>query len=565
MDSGLDGLGPDTIRPNQSAAEIERLLHAVEAADRELEAIVAKVESQVGAEEAAIFRAQRLMLRDPSLIKKVKTRIAEHAASAAAALQSVLTEYAAIFARIQDDYLKHRMADVRDCITRIQSHLVSEASVPAFNEKEPVVLVADEVLPSQAASFGHLNIVGIVTEVGSVTSHAAILARARGIPAVSGLRGILADVRSGDTLIIDGRDGHVVVNPGAEVLAAYRKLQREFVHLKHHLIANRDQPALSADGVPVELLANINNVEDAKLATHVGAAGVGLFRTEYLFLTHPGIPDENEQYHIYRSVIEATPQRRVTIRTLDLGGDKTVPYLGHHAETNPFLGWRSLRLSFEHPEFFQTQIRAILRAARYGKTRILFPMVTTLDELQRVNRMVRRCRQQLKARGAAFSEHIELGLMIEVPAAAICIETLAEEADFVSIGSNDLVQYLTAADRDNPKVAHLCDPLSPAVVRVLRRVIATCNERGKSVTLCGEMAGQPRSFLLLLGMGLRQFSMSPALIPTIKELLRVTSVSEATDFVAHVQRMRTGKHIRAYLTRQLRRLCPSLDILETGR
>lgn len=564
LDRGLDGLATDTVRPTEAAAEIERLVLAVEKADRELEAIVAKVEMQVGKEEAAIFRAQRLIIKDVSLLKKAKARIAENGLSAAAALQSVLTDYSALFARIKDDYLKQRMADVRDCISRIQSHLsVTESGKPLIDESEPVILVADEILPSQAVSFGQLNVTGIVTQVGSVTSHAAILARSRGIPAVSGIRGVLCDVRSGDLMIVDGRDGHIIVNPGAEVVAAYRKVQREFAHLKHHLIANRDLPAVSADGVAVELLANINNLADTKLAGNVGAAGVGLYRTEYLFLTHSNIPDENEQYQNYKTVIEATPNRRITIRTLDLGGDKTVPYLGHHGEANPFLGWRSLRLSFEHPEFFQSQIRAILRAGRFGKTRLLFPMVTTFDELQRVFRMVRRCRDELKQRGTPFGENVELGLMIEVPAAAICIETLAQEADFVSIGSNDLVQYLTAADRDNPKVAHLCDPLSPAVLRVLSRVIETCNDAGKSVTLCGEMAGQPRSFLVLLGLGLRQFSMSPALIPTIKELLRVTPVSRAVEMAQHALRLKTGKQIRAYLTRQLHGLCPSLDILET--
>src|SRR5207253_3117710 len=297
-----------------------------------------------------------------------------------------------------------------------------------------------------------------------------------------------------------------------------------YVNLRDRLIENRDLEPVSADGIGVELLANVNGPADAAMAARVGASGVGLYRTEYLFLTHPGVPDEEDQLAAYRAVIEAAPNQSVTIRTLDLGGDKQVPYLGDPREANPFMGWRSIRLSSAHPEFFQMQLRAILRAGVHGRVSLLFPMISTLEEVQRLKRMVARARQTLSKQGSAFAADIPLGVMLEVPAAALCVDAILQEVDFVSIGSNDLIQYVMAADRDNPKVAHLCEPFSPAILRLLDHVLKTCQRHGVPVTLCGEMAGRPRCFLPLFGMGLRKLSMSPAFVTTMKELGRRASL-----------------------------------------
>jgi phosphoenolpyruvate-protein kinase (PTS system EI component) len=300
----------------------------------------------------------------------------------------------------------------------------------------------------------------------------------------------------------------------------------------------------------------------------MGASGVGLFRTEYMYLTHPNVPDEDEQLSEYCAIIKASPNHRVTIRTLDIGGDKTVPYLGHtHQEANPFLGWRSIRLSFEHPEFFSTQIRAVLRAAKEaerlgGSVRLMFPMVTTVEETRRLNAIVRRARKQLAAQSKPFG-NVPIGMMLEVPAAAISIDVLLETVDFVSIGSNDLIQYLMAADRDNPKVNHLCQPLSPPVLRVLSRVITTCVNRGKPVHLCGEMAGQPRAFLLLLGMGLRSFSMSPAFVPSIKEVASKVRIDEARSLLSKALRMKTTAQVSRLMTDELAKIAPDLNMLAT--
>ncbi|MEX2558363.1 MAG: phosphoenolpyruvate--protein phosphotransferase, partial [Pirellulales bacterium] len=385
--------------------ELRRYEEAAQRTVADLHALAQKVTSQVGSQQAAIFRAHESIVGDPAFTEKIRGWIADHREPAESALHRVLNEYTSLFVRTKDEYLKERLADVRDVIIRLSGHLSPMLAGDAADFSGPVVLVAPELLPSQVVALGERQVAAIVTQSGGRTSHAAILARSRGIPAVSGVRGILRQVTNGDTVVVDGREGVVLVNPDPETESAYRKLQREFFHLKDVLAENRHLPSVMADGTPVELLANINGLDDAKKAAAMGAAGVGLFRTEYLYLTHPDVPDEEEQLAAYRQIIEASPGRRVTIRTLDLGGDKTIPYLGHDREANPFMGWRSIRLSFEHPGFFTTQIRAILRAGagatEPGGVQILFPMITTLEEVRRVRGMVRRAKRQLASRGHA--------------------------------------------------------------------------------------------------------------------------------------------------------------------
>jgi len=553
-------------------AEIERFDRAVALSAAELEAFVSKVAQQLGNAEADIFKSHLQIVNDRVLLDKVRTLIETQTLTALSALQIVLQGYVASFARIEHDYYRERITDVREVISRIGSHLTvqppalsaaAQSSGDNNHDGEPVILVAHEILPSQAMSLGNLPIAAIVSETGGGTSHAAILARSRGIPAVSGVVGITNEVRSGDLMVVDGRDGVVLVRPDSEATAAYRKMQREFFDLKDRLVLNRDQPAMSADGSQIELLANINNLADAQAAQKVGATGVGLFRTEYLFLTHADVPDEEEQYQHYRQIIEDSPNQTVTIRTLDLGGDKTVPYLGRRVEANPFMGWRSIRLSFEHPRLFERQIRAILRAGRHGKVCMLFPMVTTLEELRYVNRLVEETRRNLRREGVPFGEDVKTGVMVEVPAAAVCIDAILRETDFISIGSNDLIQYLVAADRDNPKVAHLCEPLSPAIFKVLQMVLDACRRTGTPVTLCGEMAGQPRSVLALFGMGLRRFSMSPAFVPTIKALLTSVTTAQAERFAHQVLQLKTSEEIRSYLTARLHEVSSDLEVFDS--
>ncbi|MEM7311526.1 MAG: phosphoenolpyruvate--protein phosphotransferase [Planctomycetota bacterium] len=560
---------PDAKRleDQEISAELARYETACDKTAADLAALCKKVTKQVGKEEGAIFAVHEAILKDSAFRNKVRLWIVEERLTAPAALHRLLNEYTSLFARTKDQYLKERLTDVRDVVVRLSAHLSDVLHADAPPLEGPLIVAADELLPSQAVALGDVEVAAIVTESGSQTSHAAIIARSRGIPAVSGVRGLLKQIKNGDTVVVDGREGHVLVNPNAETVSAYRKLEREFIDLKGQLATNRKQAARTADGTQLQLLANINILSDAKAAKAMGSSGVGLYRTEYLYLTHPTVPDEEEQLAIYRDIIDASPRKSLTLRTLDIGGDKTVAYLGHnHQEANPFMGWRSIRLSFEHPAFFMKQIRAALRAgahakAKGGNMRLMFPMITTLEEMRRVKGMVRKACRQLSEEKKAY-DTIPVGMMLEVPAAAVSIDTMLEVVDFVSIGSNDLVQYLMAADRDNPKVSHLCQPLSPPVLRTLTQVIKTCNESGTPVTLCGEMAGQPRAFVLLLGMGLRSFSMSPALVPSIKELASHVQVSHAEWVLQRAMKLKTTEQVKRFMADQLKQLAPGLSMLD---
>ena len=546
------------------AAELARYDNACGCAASDLEAMKTSLAANVGENEAAIFAAHRSILEDYAFTETVRDWIVDEKMSAQSALKRLLEKYSALFAQVEDQYLKDRMHDIRDVVLRVDSHLKDPIESPTVGVEGPLIVVAHELLPSQAVALGNMEVKGIVTQMGSQTSHAAIVARSRGIPAVSGVKDILRQVKTGDTIIVDGKEGRVIINPDPEARAAYRKLEREFFNFRDHLAENRDQPALTRDGVPLELQANVNSSSDAEAATAMGATAVGLFRTEYLYLTHPVVPGEEEQLEEYRTVIENSPNHRVTIRTLDLGGDKTVPFLGHsYREANPFMGWRSIRLCFEHPEFLNTQLRAIMRGASFaqrlrGEVRMLFPMITALEEIHRVRGLVRKTRSQLTREGKQFAD-VKMGMMLEVPAAAIAIDAMLPLVDFVSIGSNDLVQYLMAADRDNPKVSHLCQPLAPPVLRVLADVISKCNAAAKPVTVCGEMAGQPQAFVLLLGMGLRGFSMSPAFVPYIKELAGHLSIQDAERMTKHALTLKTTGRVSGYVTNQLKLVYPDFD------
>ena len=557
---------PDRSRLEASevAAELAKFENARKQSIRDLRALQSKVENQVSREAAAIFAVHVSILNDSTLVGKIRSWIGEDRLSAPAALAKLVEYYRNLFHQSQDEYLKERLADIRDVIERMTGFLSPALENESSPLSGPTIVVADELLPSQVVMLGDKPVHGIVTQAGSQTSHAAIVARSRGIPAVSGVAGVLRQTKTGDTVIVDGREGHVIVNPEPEVLSAYKKLEREFFDLQNQLAHNRDQQAKTADGISLDLMANINGVSDAQSATAMGAAGIGLYRTEYLYLTHSSVPGEEEQLEIYRDVIANSPDGRVTIRTLDIGGDKTVPFLGRgQREANPFMGWRSIRLSFEHPQFFLTQICAIMRCAASGPkeepcdVKMMFPMVTNVEELRRLRTFVRKAEQQLKQEEKPYGR-VAFGMMLEVPAAAIMMDRLLPLVDFVSIGSNDLVQYLMAADRDNPKVSHLCQPLSPAVIRILESVVETCNREGKPVTLCGEMAGQPQAFVLLLGMGLRRFSMSPAFIPTIKELAAQISLSKCRELLGLAKKQNTTRRIHSLLTKELSQLAPQL-------
>ena len=563
VDDALSRHDPTILDAAVLSDEVARFEAACAAVAADLDATVARVSTQVGESEANIFRAHHQLLRDPSFLSKVTHLILTDKLDAHTALTLAFAEYAELFNKINDEYLRDRLADLRDVVHRIDAHLKDEGPVGSASRTEPVVLVAHEILPSHAVMFDRIKVVGIITETGGTTGHAAILARSMGIAVVSGLQGLMTQVHNGDLICLDGREGVVVINPGPEVEAAYRKFQREYFDLRDRLVENRDQQAVTKDEIKVDILANVNNASDAATAGRVGAVGVGLYRTEYLFLTHPSVPTEDEQFAAYKAVIEAAPNKSVTIRTLDLGGDKMVSYFAHGREANPFMGWRSIRLTNDYPDFFRTQLQAILRAAKFGKVQVMFPMVSTVEEMLTIKHLYRSARDELAKRRESFDGEIPVGVMIEVPAAAVCVDDLLDEADFVSVGSNDLIQYLMAADRDNPKVAHLCEPFTPAIYRLLQRVISSCVKRGVPITVCGEMAGRPRCVLPLFAMGLRSFSMTPAFVPNVKQVIRSLDRRAAREILDLMLPMRTMLEVKGYLTQAVRKLCPDVALFDT--
>ena len=545
--------------PTETPDEIRRFESACAAAAQELDAGIPPATERSNQQDTDILHTHRQLLADPVLAEKVKSAIGDRRLDAEAALWHVLEEYESQFAQIRDDYLKQRAADLRCVVGLMLRHLGGHQQLaPPFGPDEPVILVTHEVLPSHLLLSQHLRLAGVLTEVGAETGHAAILARSLGIPVLAELPGILGEVRTGDVVALDGHEGHAHINPDFEVEAAYQRLQRDEADRRGRLAGNRDQEPITVDGIRVELLANVNGPDDTALASRVGAGGVGLYRTEYLFLTHPGMPDEEEQLAAYRAVVEAAPGRTVTIRALDLGADKSVSYLGRRDEPNPALGFRGTRLLSASPELAQTQLRAILRASRYGRVSLLLPMVSAIEEVRWAKGMLDDARLSLRRRGEPFAEDMPLGVMVEVPAAVACLDDLLEEVDFVSIGTNDLIQYLMAADRTNPQVAHLCEPFNPAIWQVLQRIIGVCIGRGKPVTVCGELAGQPQSFLPLLGLGLRRFSMSPALVPLFEDLVRQSNALEARAVAERLMGMKTVGEIRDCLAEETDKLLHSV-------
>lgn len=539
--------GEGELDESRSLFELVKFETALDRTIVELQAIQQKVAAEVGESEAAIFKAHLTVAQDQSLTSKIRRLVGERRMTVASALTFVQNEYEEVFSGVTDAYLKERLVDVRDVLETIAKNTHDTGDEESRNDaNEPSILITQELMPSDVITLTDNNIVGIVTEGGGRTSHAAILARSYGIPAVAGAAGILNSVSGGDRVVVDGTNGQVLVNPGDETARAYSKLQREFRSLRKHL-ANESStsPVTTRDGIGIDLCANIGSANEAMHAKRLGAAGIGLYRTEFFYLTHSRIPTEHEQFDEYRRAIDSSPDGPVTIRTLDLGGDKTIPYLAHAPEANPFMGWRSIRLSFEHPQLFGEQIRAILRASHntQREVRMLFPMITTYDEMVKVNSIVADSQRELDDSNIPFGD-VKLGVMIEVPASAIMIRDLLEVVDFVSIGSNDLVQYVTAADRDNPKVSHLCQAWSPAVLRILQSVIEASNEADIPVSVCGEMAGNVRAVPLLLGMGLRTFSMSPWFLPVIRDLATNLVMSDCRELLREAWLMKSSDQVK---------------------
>jgi len=508
-------------------AEWARFQAALEVAGEQLADIHAKAESESGTDQAAIFQAHTLMLEDPELLDAVRIAIEDQCINAEAALTDAAEMYAHMLESLDDDYLSARAADVRDVATRVLRILLGVAESPTTGLDTASLILARDLTPSDTVLLDKSLVVGFCTAEGGATSHTAILARGLGLPAIVGTGPDILQIPNGTTLVLDGGEGTLLIEPEQATIAQYRTRQQAAATVLAQARQQAHEPAVTQDGHHVEVVANIGNVDGAQAALEAGAEGVGLLRTEFLYLERADLPDEEEQYLAYRAIVDEFGDLPVILRTLDVGGDKVLPYLDLTQEMNPFLGLRAIRLSLTRPDLFKPQLRAALRAGAGRNLKLMFPMVATVAEVQAARAVLDECRTELLAEGQPVAEGMEIGIMVEVPAAALMADCLAAEVDFFSIGTNDLTQYTLAADRTNAQVASLASGLQPAVLRLVRDVITAAHAQDKWVGLCGEMAGEPLAIPILLGLGLDEFSMNPPAIPLAKQIIRAVTLQEA--------------------------------------
>ena len=533
------------------AAEERRFSDAVEQSRTQLKAIYDRAVDELGAEEAAIFEAHAMFLDDPEFVGTIDSDIAG-GTSAEIATQKTTDMFSAMFDAMDDPYFKGRAADIKDVGTRILHNLLGVPMVDISHLDEDTIILAEDLAPSDTATMDKAHVKGFATDIGSRTSHTAIMARSLEIPAVLGLDDITATVKDGDTIIVDGSEGVVIVDPTEDEIAEYKAKKEAYDAYRAELAELKDQPAETIDGHRVEIVGNIGSPADAPGVLENGGEGIGLYRTEFLYMNADVMPDEEKQFAAYKSVIEAFEDGAVIIRTLDIGGDKKLPYLPLEEEMNPFLGLRAVRLCFQKEDLFKTQLRAILRASAFGKARIMFPMIGNVDEVKQAKALVRACMAELDAEGKAYDKNIDIGVMIEIPSAAVTADIIVEEAAFFSIGTNDLCQYTLAVDRMNQNVSYLYDPLHPAILRLIKNVIdATAARDDRFTGMCGEMAGDPYATLILLGMGLDEFSMSASSIPQIKKIIRSVTEDEAKAIADDALSMKSSADIRDMITAKM--------------
>jgi phosphotransferase system enzyme I (PtsI) len=516
------------IRADETSGELARLQEAVARTRRDLLEVQRQVTEALGTHEASLFDAHLLVLEDEMMLAEVHHLIRDQHINCEAAYHQVVEKFAKALGELGDDYLRERAADIRDVGGRVLDHLLGRATEQDLRHlREPCIIVAPDLAPSTTAVLDRTRVLGFATDGGGTTSHTAIMARKLGIPAVVGLGDITSRVRTGEYALIDGHGGTLTVNPTDQTLFEYGQLKQRRAALDERIAALRDQPAITLDGHSVTLAANIDQPEDIPSLVDSGAHGVGLFRSEFLFINRRELPTEEEQYVAYRQVAEAAAPHPVVIRTMDLGGDKLPPAWARTGEQNPFLGWRAIRISLALPEVFEAQLRAILRASAHGRIRIMYPMISSLNELRDANATLERCRDDLRSEGIPFDESMQVGMMIEVPGAALIAETLAREVDFFSIGTNDLTGYTLAVDRLNEKVAPLFAPTHPGILRLIQMTVEAARKHDRWVGVCGEAAGDPGVAPVLLGLGVDELSVTPSSVPAIKFLLRRLRMPEA--------------------------------------
>jgi phosphotransferase system enzyme I (PtsI) len=539
--------------------QVQRFEQALLLTRQQILEVQHKVSLALNAEEASIFDAHLLVLEDPTLIESVNAAIYSKKINVEAAFQEFADKYTATLSAIDDVYLRERAADMRDVTSRIMNNLMGHGTHPDLqNLSEPCLVVSDDLSPSEVAIMNRKLVLGFATDVGSKTSHTAIMARSLQVPAIVGLKDVAKKLKTGSHALLDGYNGSLIVNPTDQTLFEYGQLVRRQASIEEKLQAIQNLEAITLDGKKIALSANIEQTADIQAVRHFGAEGVGLFRTEYLFLNRDTLPTEEEQFQAYRQVAAELKPSPVIIRTMDLGGDKFLSHLQIPTEMNPFLGWRAIRLCLEEKELFRSQLRAILRASVEGNVKIMYPMISSFGEVDKANAFVEEYKNELRAEKIPFDENIEIGVMIEIPSAAVAADMLARRVKFFSLGTNDLIQYSLAVDRLNERIAYLYEPTHPAVLRLIKWTADAALRNGIWCGVCGEMAGDPLLTPLLLGLGVTELSMAPPLLPQVKFLIRRLKMEDARELADFALNCESGRLIFERSEALAKRIAPSL-------
>ncbi|MGH0430714.1 phosphoenolpyruvate--protein phosphotransferase [Bacillus hominis] len=527
--------------------EVERFEQAIETSKSELEGIKEHARKELGEDKAEIFAAHLLVLTDPELINPIKDKIKNEQVNAEFALNEVATMFVNLFEAMDNEYMRERVTDIRDVTKRVLSHLLGVNIANPSMISEEVVIVAEDLTPSDTAQLNRKYVKGFTTDIGGRTSHSAIMACSMEIPAIVGTKVVTNDIENGVLVIVDGLDGKVIVNPTEDVVKIYEDKKAVYEAQKAKWAKLVNEPTLSSDGHKVEIFSNIGTPEDVKGVLDNGGEGVGLYRTEFLYMGRDTLPTEEEQFDAYKTVLKRMEGKPVVVRTLDIGGDKELPYLNLPKEMNPFLGFRAIRLCLEMQDMFRAQLRALLRASVYGNLKIMFPMIATLDEFRQAKTTLIEEKEKLQAEGTIIAESIEVGMMVEIPSSAVMAYQFAKEVDFFSIGTNDLIQYTLAADRMNERVSYLYQPYNPAILRLIKNVIDAAHNEGKWAGICGEMAGDEIAIPILLGLGLDEFSMSATSILRARNQILKLSKTEINLVIEQILNMTTSEEVERFV------------------
>jgi phosphotransferase system enzyme I (PtsI) len=541
-------LNQQTIAPDQIDQQIALFIAARDKSATQLEAITEMARQTFGDGKAEIFEGHMMLLEDEELEEEIIAFIKKNKASADLAIHSIIEENAEMMAALDDPYLKERATDFRDIGSRLVKNALGIEIVSLSAIKDEVILIASDLTPSETAQINLDKILGFVTDLGGRTAHTSIMARSLELPAIVGTSNVTEHVKSGDFIILDAINNRVIINPSEDKIEEYKVIQAQYLADKAELLKMKDLPATTLDGHHVEVCGNIGTVKDCDGIIRNGGEGVGLYRTEFLFMDRDSLPTEEEQFEAYKAVAESMKGQSVIIRTMDIGGDKDLPYLNLPKEMNPFLGWRAIRICFDRPEIMNAQLRAILRASAFGKLRIMFPMIISVEEIRRLKAILSTLKTELRIEGHAFDETIETGVMVETPAAAAIAHHLIKEVDFFSIGTNDLTQYTLAVDRGNEMISDLYNPMTPAVLTLIKQVIDASHAAGKWTGMCGELAGDDTATLLLLGMGLDEFSMSGISVPKVKKMIRNANFADVKGLATQALNCATANEIEDLIT-----------------